>query len=92
MQAALQQAVPILENSGHILPTDVASDNTMVFVDAGRIEQVLFNLLDNASRYSSPSSQIRVETKTQRDEVLVMVKDRGTGIDVQELERIVALC
>ena len=90
MKAALQRAVPILENSGHIITTDVASDNTMVFVDAGRIEQVLFNLLDNASRYSSPSSQIRVETKTQRDEVLVMVKDRGTGIDVQELERIFA--
>lgn len=51
-----------------------------VTADRSKIQQVLYNLLDNAIKFSSPESTITIETTEKGDKVFVSVKDRGIGI------------
>ena len=55
--------------------------------DRHRIEQVVTNLLSNAVKYGR-SRPIRVEVRTEKDEILVHVRDQGMGIPAAALERI----
>jgi two-component system sensor histidine kinase KdpD len=59
-----------------------------VFVDAVEIQQVLINLLDNAVKYSSPSSPIRVHVRVDAQQITVEASNMGEPIQPQHLERI----
>ena len=59
---------------------EVDSDSPPVRVDAGQIEHVLANLIDNALRYSPPGSPVVVQTENGATELRVHVLDRGAGI------------
>src|SRR5438128_1944176 len=58
------------------------------YVDPDRLIQVLWNLLENANKYASPRSSIKVEARWTGTEVLIGVADRGPGIPVGEHEKI----
>ncbi len=60
----------------------------MLALDAVLFEQVLFNLLDNAAKYSPESTTIRIAGWREPDWVLLQVMDEGEGIPVADLERI----
>lgn len=51
-----------------------------VEADMGKIQQVIYNLLDNAIKFSNDNSTIEVETIIQHEKVFVSVKDHGIGI------------
>jgi two-component system CheB/CheR fusion protein len=53
--------------------------------DWNRLEQVLCNLLSNASRYSSPESAIAIEAETNDGYLTIAVKDHRIGIEQQKL-------
>lgn len=59
-----------------------------VFADHGKIQQVLYNLLDNAIKFSSNHSSIQIETSVRHDKVYVSVKDHGIGIPSAEITKI----
>jgi two-component system phosphate regulon sensor histidine kinase PhoR len=52
------------------------------------IVQALVNLLDNAVKYSPPSSKVSLEAEERGGELLVSVKDQGIGIPAEHLDRI----
>jgi two-component system sensor histidine kinase KdpD len=56
--------------------------------DAKLIEQVVFNLLDNADKYSDTSMPTSVSADVDGADVVVAVTDRGIGIPRAELERV----
>ncbi|MCR4891935.1 MAG: HAMP domain-containing histidine kinase [Lachnospiraceae bacterium] len=58
-----------------------------VYADKGRVEQVVYNLLDNAIKFSHNNSIIKLETTEKNEKVFVSVKDTGIGIpkDAQKL-------
>ena len=60
----------------------------MVAVDPVLFEQVLFNLLDNAAKYSPAGTTIRVRSWRDQDAVCLQVLDEGAGIPSAELEHI----
>lgn len=59
-----------------------------VTVDPNRISQVLANLLDNAIKYTPAGRQISVEAYKRQGEVIIRIKDTGTGISHEELPMI----
>ena len=59
-----------------------------VNADMGKIQQVLYNLLDNAIKFSHHDSAIKIETTEKRSKVFVSVKDRGIGIPKDDLKLI----
>lgn len=59
-----------------------------VEADMGRIQQVLYNLLDNAIKFSHQDSTIKIETTEKHQKVFVSVKDSGIGIPKESLKMI----
>jgi two-component system sensor histidine kinase KdpD len=66
----------------------VPEEIPMVPIDAVLIQQVLVNLLENALRYSSAGTPLEIEASRAADHVVVEVRDRGSGIQEQEAERL----
>lgn len=60
----------------------------MLKLDAVLLEQALFNLLDNAAKYSPVGSMIRIRCWRDRELVALEILDEGDGIPPTELERI----
>ena len=56
--------------------------------DLGKIQQVLYNLTDNAIKFSNKDSVIRIETKEKHNKVFISVKDEGIGIPKESLNQI----
>lgn len=52
----------------------------MVRADLGKIQQVLYNLIDNAMKFSKDNSVIWIEAYDMHDKIFVSVKDSGIGI------------
>jgi len=58
----------------------------MLQLDAVLFEQVLFNLLDNAAKYSSVDTVISIRSWRERNQVLLQIADEGEGIPAAELK------
>ncbi len=56
--------------------------------DPLRIERILYNLLDNAAKYSPPGSQIKVSVNAEPERLVIGVSDRGKGLSSGEQARI----
>ena len=59
-----------------------------VYADKSKIQQVLYNLMDNAIKFSHHNSIVTIETTERGDKVSVSVKDDGVGIPRNELNKI----
>jgi two-component system phosphate regulon sensor histidine kinase PhoR len=68
---------------GH-LQTMLDAHNPLVHADEDHIAQVLYNLLDNADKYSHHSPDITISTRDHDKGVLVSIADRGVGIRQEE--------
>jgi two-component system sensor histidine kinase KdpD len=84
--SALRRAGKILAH--HRVELELAADLPMLRLDAVLFEQVLFNLLDNAAKYSPAHTTIRIQSWRDRDSVCLQVLDEGDGIPPAELEHI----
>ena len=64
---------------------------TRVNVDALAVEQIVFNLVDNACKYAAPASKekcLRVEVTVELRQAVVRVRDHGPGLTRQQLKRL----
>jgi two-component system, OmpR family, sensor histidine kinase KdpD len=84
--SALRRASKILDR--HKVQLDIAADLPMLQLDAVLFEQVLFNLLDNAAKYSAPGTTISIRSQRERGFVSLQVADEGDGIPPAELESV----
>ncbi|HEY3363480.1 MAG TPA: HAMP domain-containing sensor histidine kinase [Symbiobacteriaceae bacterium] len=76
---------PQAEAKGVRLDVSLAPDLPAIAADGGRIQQVVFNLLDNALRHTPAGGQITVAARTDDGFVTVRVADTGSGIDPDQL-------
>jgi signal transduction histidine kinase len=67
------------------LSVDVPDRSVIAFVDPGRMQQVLHNLLENSMRYTPPGGSVRVRLVTTPDEARIEVTDSGVGIPEADL-------
>ncbi len=66
----------------------LTGDSLFVNADMGKIEQVIYNLLDNAIKFSRPDSAVKIETTEKNETVFVSVKDDGIGIPKENIKYI----
>lgn len=66
----------------------LTGDEMFVNADMAKIQQVLYNLIDNAIKFSHHDSVIRVETSMKKNKLFVSVKDTGIGIPKDDLKQI----
>ncbi|MGP1612887.1 MAG: HAMP domain-containing sensor histidine kinase [Catonella sp.] len=63
-------------------------DAALVMADKGKIEQVFYNLIDNAIKFSQNDAEINITTRAKGNKVIVSVKDYGIGIPKESLKKI----
>jgi two-component system sensor histidine kinase KdpD len=76
--SALKAAQPALAN--HRVEVNVPGGLPLVEFDATLIERVLYNLVENASKYTPPGTVITIAAEVAGDTVAVSVSDTGPGI------------
>ena len=67
---------------------DLPADLPVVVSDAGRLTQVLGNLVANAVKFSPPDTVVEITARVAGDVVEVRVRDHGPGIPVEDRERV----
>jgi PAS domain S-box-containing protein len=85
---AIEIASPLFEQRVQKLSMDVPSAGLFVDADPVRLTQVIANLLTNAAKYTEPGGHVAVSAARQNGEVVVSVRDDGTGIAPEMLPRI----
>lgn len=71
-----------------VLDLTFTDDVLMVYADLGKIQQVLYNLIDNAIKFSHPDSVIYIQTTLRYEKIFVSVKDTGIGIPKESINKI----
>ncbi len=84
--SALRRASRILAH--HRVELDIGADLPMLDLDAVLFEQVLFNILDNAAKYSAAATTISIQSWREGDLVCLQILDEGEGIPNDDLEHI----
>jgi PAS domain S-box-containing protein len=79
---AVRRCVDTLETVGKLEHHAVSVEAESVWVDgdAARIEQIVMNLLSNATKFTPNGGSIRVSVRREQDEAVVRVADDGAGI------------
>jgi K+-sensing histidine kinase KdpD len=72
----------------HTLQLDIPPGLPPLFVDEGRIQQVISNLVSNAAKYSPEGSRITIAAQPRSGDLLLSVADEGQGIAPEHLERV----
>ena len=81
---AVETMHPLLEKYGQRMVVELPTAIPVVIVDARRVEQVLVNLLSNASKFGPDESEIAISVIVENDWAKVLVADRGPGISREQ--------
>lgn len=84
LQHVLNKVGPRVTEKGLILEQDIIKEIPYVLADGNRMEQIFFNLLDNAIRYTIKGF-IRVNIYKDSSHVIIKIADTGLGIPKEEL-------
>jgi PAS domain S-box-containing protein len=82
---AIETVRPLLARQEHTLTTALTSEPIYVDGDAGRLCQVIGNLLSNAAKFTDKGGHIRLSLAREGDEAVIRVRDSGIGIAPEHL-------
>jgi two-component system, OmpR family, sensor histidine kinase KdpD len=82
--AAISQATRVLAE--HRLAIDTPEDLPLIEADAALLQQVLYNVIENAAKYSPQGSLIRIAAHAQDQAIHIRVLDEGPGIPQAEMQ------
>ncbi len=77
-----------ISNEGFSVSASIPHSLPEIVIDKEAIQQVLYNLLDNAYKYSGDSKNIEIIAESQEDSVKISVKDFGIGIQPEDQNKI----
>lgn len=70
-----------VEQKGITFNICIKSEDTIAYADKAKIQQVIYNLIDNAIKFSPKNSTITIEVTEKNEKIFIAVKDQGTGIE-----------
>jgi two-component system sensor histidine kinase SenX3 len=73
---------------GGVTISTTGLDHFVVRGDRRQLVSALYNLLDNAVKFSAPGAKVEIRLETTGDRVRVSVNDQGVGIPARDLDRI----
>lgn len=78
---AIQGIILQVEKRGGKIDTDFAAANPVISTDKMHCTNIIYNLLDNAIKYSDESPEIKITTTNKAKGILVSVEDKGIGMN-----------
>lgn len=86
VSTTVRRAMPLLVD--RVVSSSIAPDLPPLSLDFVLAEQALFNILDNAAKYSLPGGRIEIEARRVDERVEIVVRDQGPGIPAEATDRI----
>lgn len=83
LQEVMEETAGTLKK-GQVLQVDVDDDHLYIDSDARILRNILFNLISNASKYSSPTSPIFLSCIKEESKIVFTVRDQGIGIPLAD--------
>ena len=80
IEDALQSIVLQVEKKGGTITSDFTAVNPVATSDPSHFANLIYNLLDNANKYSPDAPEIRISTRNTSKGVLITVADKGIGM------------
>ena len=81
VENALETARPLVDKRRHLLRVELPAEPVTLYVDPGRMRQVLSNLLINAAKYTDEGGHIELRVRVQDGACVIEVADDGKGLD-----------
>ena len=72
----------------HEIITQFPSDFPTIVGDQNRLEQVFYNLLENAVKYSPGGGEIRISGQIRSKQIIICVQDQGSGISREDIPHV----
>ena len=77
-----------VENKDGEITTELNAEKHVINADRVHITNIIFNLIDNALKYSNEKPIIKITTRSDREGIFISVKDNGIGISKENQHRI----
>ena len=84
----ISEMIPVAERYGQELTADLPASLPNVRADAGRLRQVIMNLLGNAFKFTPAGGKVVLSVRVEKPNLLVEVKDTGPGISEEDQGRL----
>jgi len=88
IDAALDAMRPALQAKEISVESDIPDDLEVISGDADRLQQVVWNLVSNAAKYTSNGGQVEIRVRQDESQMHIIVTDSGTGIQPEFLPHV----
>ena len=88
IEETVQSLMSEIEKNKMKVTTKIDDTITTIFADSVRLKQVIFNLIENAVKFTGEKGKVIIEAKDAGDQIRIDVKDSGIGIKKEDLEKI----
>lgn len=90
LEEVAQELLPHAKKQAQLIAVRSSRQKRTVLADKGCLHAVIFNLLDNAIKYSVPEATIELESRLRGGRAQLVVKDSGVGFKKADLKRLFA--
>ena len=80
-------SLQVEEKGGNIM-TELAAENYELTGDEVHLQNVIFNLLDNANKYSPEKPEIKISTQNDSKGIYIIIEDKGIGMSQDNIKMI----
>ncbi|MEN7546670.1 HAMP domain-containing sensor histidine kinase [Rapidithrix thailandica] len=77
-----------IENREGTIGTSLKAENTMIEADEVHLSNIIYNLLDNANKYSPEQPNIQIATSSMNGGIVLEVTDQGQGISNENINKV----
>ena len=77
----------LLQKNGHITPS-LNANNFILYADKTHLSNVIYNLVENAIKYSDKNPEISINTNNAANGINIAISDQGIGIKKEDQQRI----
>lgn len=88
VENAINKVSVQVEQKGGRITKNLADDVILIRADALHFSNMIFNLIDNANKYSSETPDITVTTTEINNEVTISIQDKGIGMSADQIRHI----
>ena len=90
LYAMAKTCVGMLEPSAekHHVTISANGESSLIYANRMMMEELLYNLCDNAIRYNNENGKVEVSVKKEKEYTMLSVKDTGIGISKEHQERV----
>lgn len=88
VKEAVKNVAMQVRKQGGKIDVNLKATNPIVSADKTHITNIIFNLIDNALKYSTDKPKITISTTQTSDGVVIMIRDNGIGIPKEHLGKV----